>query len=82
MVVLTLTVGIGINASIFTVVSGVALRPHVYHDPDTFLRIFPIARLQGTPRAASYSEYAALRDESRSAAPARRCQLPSRDDGR
>jgi predicted permease len=63
-VVLTLTVGIGINASIFTVVSAVALRPHVARDPDSFLRIFPITRLQGTPRAASFGEYAALRDQT------------------
>ena len=64
--VLTLTIGIGINASVFTVVNGVALRPHIYQDPDRFLRIFPTARMQGTPRAVSYAEYLALRDQSRS----------------
>ena len=32
-VVLTLTVGIGINASIFTVVNGMMITPHVYKDP-------------------------------------------------
>ena len=65
-VVLTLTVGIGINASVFTVVSGVALRPHVENDPASFVRIFPVSRRQGTPRGASFAEYAALRDQSRS----------------
>lgn len=64
-VVLTLTIGIGINASIFTIVNAVALRPHIDRDPDRFLRIFPVARLQGTPRAASYPEYVELRDQSR-----------------
>ena len=42
--VLTLTVGIGINASVFTVVNGMVLRPHVYKDPATFVRIFPETR--------------------------------------
>jgi len=64
-VVLTLTIGIGINASIFTIVNAVSLRPHVSRDPETFLRIFPITRLQGTPRAASFAEYAAMRDQNR-----------------
>ena len=41
-VVLTLTVGIGINASIFTVVNGMMLKPHVYKDPETFVRIVPV----------------------------------------
>ena len=59
-VVLTLTIGIGINASVFTVVNGVALRPHIDQDPDSFLRIFPTARMQGTPRAVSYPEYHGL----------------------
>ena len=65
-VVVTLTLGIGINASIFTVVNGVALRPHVYTDPASFLRVYPMTRLSWTPRAASFAEYAALRDQSRS----------------
>jgi predicted permease len=64
-VVLTLTVGIGINASIFTVYSAVAMRTHVSSSPETFLRIFPISRMQGTLRAASFAEYGRLRDESR-----------------
>jgi predicted permease len=65
-VVLTLTIGIGINASVFTVVSGMALRPHVYRDPASFLRIFPGSRAQGTVRRVSYPEYVAYRDGSRS----------------
>ena len=64
-VVLTLTVGIGINASIFTVVNGMMLRPHVYKDPESFVRIVPQSRLQSVPRQASYQEYLHLRDQTR-----------------
>jgi predicted permease len=64
-VVLTLTVGIGINASIFTVVNGMMLRPHIYKDPDSFLRVVPESRLQGVPRRVSYQEYLGLRDHTR-----------------
>ncbi len=65
-VVLTLTVGIGINTSVFTVVNGLAFMPHVYKDPASFVRVIPKARRQNTPRQASYSEYVAFRDGSRS----------------
>ncbi len=64
-VVLTLTVGIGINASIFTVVNGMMIKPHVYKDPDSFVRIVPESRLQSIPRQASYQEYLHLRDQTR-----------------
>ena len=64
-VVLTLTVGIGINASIFTVVNGMMLKPHVYKDPDSFIRIIPQSRLQRVPRQVSYQEYLHLRDQAR-----------------
>jgi predicted permease len=65
-IVLTLTIGIGINASVFTVVNGLALRPHVYKDPESFIRIIPTSRMQGTPRPVSYAEYIAWRDQTRS----------------
>ncbi len=64
-VILTLTVGIGINASIFTVVNGMMLKPHVYKDPASFVRIVPQSRLQREPRRASYQEYLHLRDQTR-----------------
>jgi predicted permease len=64
-VVITLTVGIGINASVFTVVNGMMIKPHVYKDPETFVRIVPESRLQGTPRQVSYQEYLHLRDQTR-----------------
>jgi predicted permease len=68
-VVLTLTVGIGINASVFTVLNAVALRPHVSTNPASFVRITPVARRNGTPRSVSFEEYGTLRDESRTVHP-------------
>jgi predicted permease len=65
-VVLTLTVGIGINASVFTVFDRLALNAHVARDPATFVRIFPQSQLDGHQRAVSSSEYIALRDGNRS----------------
>jgi predicted permease len=65
LVVLILTVGIGINASVFTVVDGLMLRPHVYKDPTSFLRVVPESRLQGLPREVSYREYQDLRENTR-----------------
>jgi predicted permease len=65
-VVLTLTVGIGINASIFTVVDGTALKPLVNRDPDTFLRLWTLNQRDGNDRGVSYAEYIALRDRTQS----------------
>jgi predicted permease len=65
-IVMTLTVGIGINASIFTVVDGIALRPHVYRNPDSFVRIFTQSWVDRRLRPVSYSEYTALRERNRS----------------
>ena len=64
-VVLTLTVGIGINASAFTVVNAFALVPHVYQEPNSFLRVVPKWRFTNTARSAMYREYIALRQGSR-----------------
>jgi predicted permease len=64
-VVLTLTIGIGINASVFSVVTGMMLTPHVYRDPESFVRIVPQSRMQAEPRWAGYQEYMRLRDQTR-----------------
>jgi len=64
-VILTLTIGIGVNASVFTVVNGVALRAHVYRDPDSFLRIIARSAWTDTLRSFGYEEYQSLRDRSR-----------------
>ncbi|HWD99020.1 MAG TPA: ABC transporter permease, partial [Bryobacteraceae bacterium] len=60
-VVLTLTAGIGINATIFTIVNGMVMRPHLAKDPASFVRITAETRATLTPRASSYSEYVAYR---------------------
>jgi predicted permease len=65
-VVLTLTVGIAINATVFTVMSGVAFRPHVYRDPASFVRIIPETRDGRHVREVSYGEYRAWRDRAQS----------------
>jgi putative ABC transport system permease protein len=65
-VVLTLTVGIGTNAGVFTVANGLAFRPLVHKDPSSFFRVVPVTRARGTTRPASYAEYSAFRDRSRS----------------
>lgn len=65
-VVLTLTVGIGINASVFTAVSGLAFRPHVYKAPDRFVRIIAENRERTSARGVSYPEYAEWKERARS----------------
>jgi predicted permease len=65
-VVLTLTLGIGMNVSVLTVINGVALRPHVYKDPDSFARVMTQPRFQTGQRPVSYREYLSLQETSRS----------------
>jgi len=65
-VVLTLTLGIGMNVSVLTVINGVALQPHVYKDPDSFVRVMTQPRFQTGQRPVSYREYLSLQETSRS----------------
>jgi putative ABC transport system permease protein len=65
-VVATLTVGIGINASVFTVFDRLGMKAHVSGDPASFVRIFPQSQRDGHERAVSSAEYVALRDRNRS----------------
>src|SRR5262249_33246785 len=55
------TAGIGINATIFTIVNGMVMRPHIAKDPDSFVTIYAENRATLTSRASSYSEYVAYR---------------------
>jgi predicted permease len=65
-VVLTLTLGLGMNASVFTVVNGLALRAHVYSDPSSFVRIILQNPFQRAAHGVSYRDYLALSSRSRS----------------
>ena len=66
-VVLILTVGIGINASVFTVVNGIALTPaRLSRTRTASFGSIRTSRLQGKQRQVSFSEYVAWRDQTRS----------------
>ena len=49
-VVVTLTLGIGLNAGVFSVINAVAFRPRIDRDPESFLHIFPVYTQNGAPR--------------------------------
>jgi predicted permease len=65
-IIATLTAAIGINASIFTVVNGYMLRPHITNDPASFAQITLAMGSIGGSRQASYAEYQAFRNSARS----------------
>ena len=65
-IIATLTAAIGINASVFTVVNGYVLRPHITNDPASFIQITPALGSVGGQREASYAEYQAFRNGARS----------------
>src|ERR1700690_135395 len=63
--VLTLALGIGANTAIFTVVSGVLLRPLAFRDPSNIMLI--VERNSMFPTiTTSYQNYPDWRDQSRS----------------
>ncbi len=65
-IIATLTAAISINASIFTVVNGYILRPHITNDAASFIRITPVVGSTKDPRPASYAEYQAFRNGAHS----------------
>ena len=71
-VVVTLAVGIGINAGIFTIINGTLLRPRVDSDPATFARLYAQYWSRGNPRefAGQFSpaDYRAMQSRSQSLA--------------
>ncbi|MGH9411624.1 MAG: ABC transporter permease, partial [Vicinamibacterales bacterium] len=64
----TLALGIGLNAGVFTVVSGLLLRPRVTVDPATFIHVQPEYSGSRVPihesPALSTADYVALRDRA------------------
>jgi putative ABC transport system permease protein len=68
LIVLTLALGIGATSAIFSVVSGVLLRPLPYDRPDDVMVIH--TRLEGNPRGElSLPEYWDLREQAKSFTP-------------
>jgi predicted permease len=71
-VTLTLAVGIGINAGIFTLINGILLRPRTDSDPATFARLYAQYWERGNPRELggrfSAAAYHAIQQRSQSLA--------------
>src|SRR6266516_4138676 len=66
----TLTLGIGVNAAVFTLINADALRPHVNKDPDSFLRVHAAytkdLKHPGYPGKVTLEDYLAFKGEARS----------------
>jgi predicted permease len=66
--IVTLAAGIGLNAGVFTVLSGLLLRPRVTVNPDTFVHLQPEYSGTNAPRhesaAFSTRDYLAIRDRT------------------
>ncbi|HSQ32464.1 MAG TPA: ABC transporter permease [Gemmatimonadaceae bacterium] len=71
-VVFTLTLGIGINASVFTILDELALRARVDHDPSSFIRLFSSYRTDSTapsfPSASTMNDFLAYSRQMKSLA--------------
>ncbi len=63
-VVLTLTIGVGINATIFTMVNSLLLRPLPVLAPDELVEIYSYDPDVATPVTSSYPDYRSIRDSA------------------
>jgi hypothetical protein len=67
-VVVTLTLGIGLDAGVFSVINTAAFRPRIDRDPESFLHIYPAYTLNGAPRGMGRStlpDFTALQQSTR-----------------
>src|SRR5262249_23799142 len=62
--ILTLALGIGANAAIFTVLDGVLLRPLPYPDVDRVLTFIEQSRSDGQPMSVSWPNFQDYRDQN------------------
>src|SRR4051794_6093156 len=64
--IVTLALGVGLNAGVFTILNAVMFRPRVTADPGSFVRVPPVYSGAGGPRHESPPppprDYQALRD--------------------
>lgn len=69
-IIATLTTGIAINVSVFSLVNGYLLRPWVRSEPETLVRVFPRFsgdyKLRYSDGGMSQPDYARLRDSAKS----------------
>ncbi len=67
-VVVTLTLGIGLDAGVFSIINAAAFRPRIDRDPETFLHIYPAYTQNGAQRGALRStlpDFKALQQSTR-----------------
>ena len=62
--ILTLALGIGANATVFSLVNGLLLRPYPYPDADQVVRLYSVDTRTGKRRFPSYPDLIDLREQN------------------